>query len=389
MIASRIPFPLLVCGIAAWLGGCEASVPPPPPPPDVTVATPVQRDVSIYKEFTGNVDAMEAVDVRARVKGFLESKHFEDGSVVEKDQQLFVIEPEPYEREVDRLAAEAAAKKVELEQAEFDLDKTEELARESAATAKQLNDAQIDVARAKAALAAADASLHQAELNLEYTKVTSPIRGRISRNYVDVGNLVGAGESTLLTTVVLMAPVHVYFEVDERTIVSALGDVPVEDRFRPQEGARPFHVALPGEAGFAHEGSIDFMDNTVDAETGTIRVRGVIPNTSRLFIPGQFVRVRVPVAFREDAVLVQEAAIGADLGGKFLLIVNDQGIVEHRPVVLGQQEEDLRLIREGLEPGERYIVTGLQRARPGLPVNVTEQSTPTPETDPANTDGEG
>ncbi|MHC4964387.1 MAG: efflux RND transporter periplasmic adaptor subunit [Planctomycetota bacterium] len=212
---------------------------------------------------------------------------------------------------------------------------------------------------------AAQARVDSARLDLGYTDIRSPIDGRVSRNYVDVGNLVGAGERTLLTTVVKMDELYCYFNVPERLVLERMAARDVERRRDPD---RPFFIGLAHETGFPHEGRLDYIDNTVDTATGTITVRGIVPNDDELLFPGAFVRVRVPGGVRKDAVLVDERAIGTDLGGKYVLVVVEDNIVKHRRVTLGQLEEGMRVIEEGLGPDERYIVTGLQRARPGLPV---------------------
>jgi RND family efflux transporter MFP subunit len=212
---------------------------------------------------------------------------------------------------------------------------------------------------------AAQARVDTAKLDLGYTDVRSPIDGRVSRNYVDVGNLVGAGERTLLTTVVKMDELYCYFNVTERLVLEQLAKRAVGERRDP---IQKFFIGLAHEKGFPHEGRLDYIDNTVDTATGTITVRGIVPNDDELLFPGAFVRVRVPGGVKADAVLVDERAIGTDLGGKYVLVVGGDNIVEHRRVTLGQLDEGMRVIEEGLGPDERYIVTGLQRARPGLPV---------------------
>ncbi len=200
--------------------------------------------------------------------------------------------------------------------------------------------------------------------------MTSPIAGRTGRHLVDVGNLVGAGERTLLTTVVQMNPMYVYFNVSERLLLERLTDRSVDERRNPNA---TFTVGLPHEEGYPHEGKLDYIDNTVDTATGTLRVRGVVPNDQELLFPGAFVRIRLPAGIEENAVLVEESALGTDLGGKYVLVVGSDNIVEQRAVEIGALIDGRRVIRKGLGPDERYIVKGLQRARPGLPV--------TPQTD--------
>ena len=206
---------------------------------------------------------------------------------------------------------------------------------------------------------------------MSYTEVRSPIRGVVSRRLVDIGNLVGSGENTLLTTVAQMDPIYVYFDVSERLILEMFNEQgrTLERRSTLPEEQVPAFLGLANENGWPHEGRLDYVDNTVDANTGTIQVRGVFPNSKNVLFPGLFARIRVPTLLQEDALLVSERAIGTDLGGKYLLIVGEGDMVELRHVELGRLEDGMRVIVSGLEAGERYIINGLQRARPGLPVS--------------------
>ena len=225
--------------------------------------------------------------------------------------------------------------------------------------------------QADASLLGSKAALEQAELDVSYTEVRSPIRGVVSRRLVDIGNLVGSGENTLLTTVAQMDPIYVYFDVSERLILEMFNEQgrTFERRSTSPEEQVPAFLGLANENGWPHEGRLDYVDNTVDANTGTIQVRGVFPNSKNVLFPGLFARIRVPTLLQEDALLVSERAIGTDLGGKYLLIVGEGDMVELRHVELGRLEDGMRVIVSGLEAGERYIINGLQRARPGLPVS--------------------
>ena len=351
---------------AALLGACDRQTPATAPPaPAVTVALPQQRDTVINEDFTGTLEAIESVEIRARVEGFLESIEFEASANVEAGQPLFVIDPAPFQAALDAAAADLALKQATRDQARWDLERTEDLAERAAANPKEVLDARTKVAMAEANVKAAQAGVDRARLDLGYTRIRSPIDGRVGRNLVDVGNLVGAGERTLLTTVVKMDELYVYFNVPERLVLERLAVRAVEERREPRE---TFFIGLAHEDGFPHEGRLDYIDNTVDRATGTLTVRGVVPNDDELLFPGAFVRVRIPGDVKADAVLVDERAIGTDLGGKYVLVVGGDNIVEHRRVTLGQLDEGMRVIEEGLGPDERYIVTGLQRARPGLPV---------------------
>jgi len=359
---------LLPVIIAAITMGCQkAPEVVPPAPPEVTVATPTQQDITVYQEFVGSTEAFKSVNIRARVQGFLDKMSFVPSSYVRKGELLFVIEPEPYEAQRDRAAAGLKAAEAGLRRAESDLDRLEQAVQTNAVSQQEVTRALAERDQASAAMLEAEAALTNAQIQLDYTTVEAPIDGLVSRNYVDIGNLVGAGEATLLTTVRQIDPIYAYFEVSERFIAQAL-----EQRGghqNPGTGEEMQATLLLEETGHEIEGRIDSLENTVDAATGTIRVRGVFPNSDNKIFPGFFVRVRLPGEFLEGALLVEETALGTDLGGRYLMIVGDDNVVERRYIEPGPLQKDKkRVILSGLEPGERYITVGLQRARPGMPV---------------------
>ena len=365
-----IAAPCLSLGL---LSGCDRDVidVAAPPPPQVTVATPIRMDAQLWAEFTGTTVAMQTAEIRARVEGYLLEKDFEDSDDVEVGQVLFHIDPSLYQAEVDRTLADLAQRTAQFAQAEWDLKQVLKLAERGASTAKEVQDRTTDRALADAAVKSAEAAVAKAQLDLDYTQVRTPIAGRVSRNLVDEGNLVGAGERTLLTTVVQMDPMHVYFNVSERLLMQRLAEMENSDRQKP---STPFWIGLAHEEGYPHQGVLDFIDNTVDEATGTIEIRGVVPNDGGLLFPGAFVRVRMSAGMRENAVLVSERALGTDLGGKYVLVVVGDNIVEQRPIKIGALIDGMRVVEEGLTGDERYIVDGLQRARPGLPVNPKMQN---------------
>jgi RND family efflux transporter MFP subunit len=338
-----------------------------PAPPEVTVATPVQRDVTVFQEFTGTTEARRSVEVRARVQGFLESMEFEPSSFVPKGDVLFVIEPAPYQAQRDRAEAGLESARAGLARTESDLDRLEQAVKTNAVSQQEVTRARAERDQASAAVLQAQASLTNAEIELGYTTVTSPINGLVSRNFVDVGNLVGAGEPTLLATVRQIDPIYAYFDVSERFIASQLAESGGH-RGPTSEEEIPITLVLK-ETGYEVEGMVDAIDNTVDPATGTMQVRGIFPNPDALVLPGFFVHVRVPGELLEDAMLVEETALGTDLGGRYLMIVGKGDVIEKRYIQLGPLESDMmRVVLEGVEKGERYVSEGLQRARPGLPV---------------------
>jgi len=360
---------VVVVGFMLGCGGAPETV--APPAPEVTVATPQVRDVTVFHEFVGSTEAYESVEIRARVQGYLEKMTFVASSFVRKGELLFVIEPEPYEAQRDRASAGLKAAEAGLRRAESDLDRLEQAVRTNAVSQQEVTRARAERDQASAAMLEAQAALTNAEIQLEYTALESPIDGLVTRNYVDLGNLVGAGETTLLTTVRRIDPIYAYFEVSERFVAQIL-----EQRGGHKDPGTDAEVPatlLLKETGLEVEGRIDSLENTVDPATGTIRVRGVFPNKDAKIFPGFFVHVQLPGELLENAVLVEETAIGTDLGGRYVMVVGDDDIVERRYIEPGPLQEDkTRVVLEGLEPRERYITVGLQRARPGMPVTPKE-----------------
>ena len=368
IVRRSVCLPVVVVGIVALTTACrKAPEIAPPAPPEVTVATPTQQDVTIYHEFVGSTEAFKSVNIRARVQGFLDKMSFVPSSYVRKGELLFIIEPEPYEAQRDRAAAGLKAAEAGLARAESDLDRLEQAVETNAVSQQEVTRARAERDQASAGMLQAQAELTNAEIQLDYTTIETPIDGLVSRNYVDIGNLVGAGESTLLTTVRQIDPIYAYFEVSERFVAQVL-----EQRGGHKDPGTETDVLatlLLEETGLEIEGRIDSMENTVDAATGTIRVRGVFPNKDAKIFPGFFVRVRLPGEFLEGALLVEESALGTDLGGRYLMIIGDGDVVEKRYIEPGPLQKDkTRVILAGLEAGERFITEGLQRARPGMPV---------------------
>jgi len=333
--------------------------------PPVPVAAPFIKDVVIYYEFTGQTKAVEQVDIVARVTGYLEKINFQDGSDVKKGDILFNIEKENYQSLRDQAAAQLTSSESELARAEVDFKRFQEAVQTNAVSKQDLTTKKADLDKAKASVISSKAALAQAELNLSYTQIESPIDGRINRHMVDAGNLVGgASGNTLLATIVKLSPMHIYFNVNEALIYKALSEGLISDKQKV-----PFYFAVGNEEGFPHEGLLDYIDNKVDYTTGTITARGEFPNQDKTILPGMFVKLKVPGKVKKNAILVPETALNTDIGGKYLLIVDKENTVKRCLVKIGHLEGDMRVIESGLKPEDRYIVTGLQFVFPGMKVN--------------------
>jgi RND family efflux transporter MFP subunit len=362
---------------ASLVSACaaEAPAPPPPAPPEVTVAVPEKRDVQGYLEFTGNTVAFAEVEIVARVKGFLREIHFSPSDPVKKGQLLFSIEDEQYIADRDRAVADVRRWESELARAQADLERLQQAVESNAVSLSEVDRARADRDQADAERMAAEAQLVQAELSLSYTKIHSPMDGVVSRWFVDPGNLVGATESTVLTTVVLMQPIHAYWEMSESIFLRVLDEANRSGRAdgdnTPDEGEFPVFLGTGSDEDWPHPGSMDFADTAVDTSTGTLQVRAVFDNNRAKLFPGLFARIRMPTAMLVDAVLIRESAVGTDLGGKYVYVVGDGDMVEQRYIQLGPKEGPMIVAASGLEHGERYIINGIQRARPGLPVTPT------------------
>lgn len=349
--------------------GCEEkNVYAPPPPPQVAVSKPIQKTVTDYADFNGLTEATDYVEIRARVEGYLENINFQPGARVKAGDLLFVIDPRPFQAKLDEAKAELERRKAELKQAEATLKRKELAFKANAVSEVEVIQGRADRDVAKAAIQAALAAIDTAELNLAYTRIHAPISGRIGRELVDEGNLVGASERTLLTTIVRDDPIYVYFNVNERDLLRYQQNALRLKPSREGKASTPVYLGLSDQAGYPFEGRIDFVDNRLDPSTGTIQVRGVFDNHEHLLWPGLFARIRVPTGTRESALLVPDLALGADQRGEYLLVVNVQNKVEYRPVKTGARSGNMRVIEDGIAADDLIIVEGLQRARPDLTV---------------------
>ena len=302
-----------------------------PPPPPVTVARPLQQSVTVYAEFTGTTEAIESVEIRARVPGFLHSIHFRPAENVVQGELLFVIEQEPYKAALDRARATLQSRIADSQLAKATARRTEAAAKSRAVSKLDVLQAQAEVLTAEAAIAEAQADVRNAEIELSYTEIRAPISGRIGRNLVDEGNLVGAGEQTLLTTIVKYQPMYAYFNVNERDLLR-YGE---NRRDRGEDWVPVFELGLANEKGYPHKGRLDYIDNRVDETTGTITVRGEFPNEQGRMVPGLFARIRIPEPTRKEALLVPENALGRDQRGTYVLVTNSENVVEYRLLEIG------------------------------------------------------
>jgi len=365
--------PLLWLALA-WLTGCgQPNQYQPPPPPSVTVAKPVRQTVTNYLEETGTTESVQMVSIRARVSGYLEEQNFEAGADVTAGDVLYVIQKREYEAKLAAAQAESDSMQVALDLAELELKRQTNLVADNATAQTKVDQAKAARDGAKAALAAAGAALDQAELDLEYTAVKTPISGRVGKTLVKLGNLVGEGEATHLTTVIAYDPIFVNFNISERAFLTATRREEGDSSARPDITTIKTFMRRATDKGFPFTGHLDYADLAVDQSTGTFLVRAIFPNPNKQIIPGLFVRVRVPLGVTENAVLVPERAVGADQAGRFVMIVGDNDVVERRNIEMGAKYADMVVITDGLNGNERVVIDGLQRSRPGAKVSPNEK----------------
>ncbi len=349
---------------------------PAPPPPTVTVAQPVQRTVTDSLEFTGNTQAFKTVQLVARVVGYLEEVFFQDGQLVQEGQLLFRIQQNTYQDNLRQAEASVLQQKALLEYAETQLTRYVSLVERKGASQADVDNWRYQRDSARANLQSAEAQVNLAKLNLSYTEVKAPFDGRIDRRLKDPGNLVGAGENSALAQLNQIDPIYVYFNISDLDLARLMQVV----QGIPGQGADkkwPISIGLPLEESYPHQGQLDFASAGLTATTGTLLMRGVFPNPTGKILPGLYARVRVPVETR-TAFLVPEAAIATDQQGSYVLIVNEQNVVERRGVKTGPRAENLRVIEEGLQGTEWVITEGLVRAAPGRGVTPQRQGAAPP-----------
>ena len=360
---------------AQLLAGCDskpaASSAPPPPP--VTVARPLQKTITEWDEYTGRFTPLETVEVRARVSGFIDSVHFNEGQMVKQGDLLFVIDPRPYRLAVEQAKADVERAKAKLEIASLDVQRGAPLVRSQTLTEREFDTRKSTERDAAGQVGSAEAALKQAELNLEWTEVRAPIGGRISDKRVDGGNLITGGPTgaTLLTVIVSIDPIHFIFDGSEADFLRYIRLAAAGGRPSSRDVQNPVLVRLADETEFKHQGRMDFVDNVINPKTGTIRGRAVFDNKDGLLTPGFFGRLRL-FGGEHDALLVPDGAIASDQSSKIVFTVADDGTVGTKLIELGPMVDGLRVIRSGLAPTDRIVIDGLQRARPGQKVTAQD-----------------
>jgi RND family efflux transporter MFP subunit len=388
-----VPIPAVV--LLAILVGCNQSQQQSggPPPPTVTVATPVQRTVVDQDEYVGRFVAVNSVEVRSRLSGYLSEIQFHDGQMVKEGDLLFIIDRRPFEIALEQMRANLAQARANLAFTEGDLSRGQSLLQNKTITEQVFDQRTQAKAVATAAVAAQEAMVHSAELDLDqYSRIRSPIDGRIGDRRVAVGNLVTGGtggSNTLLATVVSVDPIRFEFTFDEQSYLRYVRYASASKEVAALNGNVPVTLELIDENDFKHSGKIDFVDNAINTSTGTIRGRAVFDNHEGIFTPGMFGRIRVPGSPPYTALLVPDSAIGSEQVRKYILVVDDTGTVRQTYVTPGQLDGGLRVIKDGLAANDRVIVNGLMRARAGIKVNAQEQqpsSQPIPQPGPAAAD---
>jgi RND family efflux transporter MFP subunit len=365
--------------LSMWLGGCgKPTAQQAPPPPTVTVSLPLRREVTDWDEFTGHLVSPETANIAARISGIIEQAPFKEGSLVKKGDVLFVIDDRPFKADLEIKKATLAKDQAQVALMQAQLARSVDLLKKKAIAQQDYDTTNAGFEQAKAQINADQAAIDTSQLNLDWTRVTAPIAGRVSRIYITVGNLVngGAGQATLLTTVVSVNPMYCYVSVPERSFLKYQAYAARTKGATVREAKIPCFVQLENEKNFPHEGEIDFIDNNLDPNTGTIQLRGVIPNANGELTPGLFAQMRITGSGPYKTLLVPDIAVGAEQNERYLMVVQKDNTVGTRKVELGELFGSLRSIVSGVQPDDRVIVNGLQLARPGAKVNPREAPIP-------------
>lgn len=373
--SSVLAVSLLTVSMSALMTGCarnEAATPNVMPAVEVGVAEVISRPVVDFDQYTGRIQAIQRVEVRPRVSGFISSVNFSEGREVKQGDILFVIDPRPYEAELKHAQAQLQHDITAANLAKIEHERAEKLLNQRAISQEQYDMRVTGNEQAQANVLASQAAVDTAQLNVSFTQIRAPISGRVSKAEITAGNLVANG-TTLLTTIVSQDPVYVEFQADEQTFLKhARQDDSSAKKSKVQSKeeaeANALWVGLANESGYPHQAKLEFVNNELDSATGAIHIRGVLSNPERKFIPGMFARVKFPQSSHHDAILIRDAAIGTDQNVRFVFVVNAENQIEYRAIKPGSLIDDLREVDEGLKPGERIVVNGLQRVRPGSPV---------------------
>jgi RND family efflux transporter MFP subunit len=364
--ASRVAF--VIFSFAA-LSACEKNSFVPPPPPKVDVAAPVRRAVTRYLEATGNTAPIKNVDLVARVQGVLQAINYQDGTFVKEGTTLFTIEPDTYKLKLEQAQAAEAGAQASLKQAEADFKRQSDLVSRQVVSQATLDTSTSARDNAQANLQQAQVNTKIAAVNYGYTNVVAPFDGIVSAHLISVGELVGAASPTQLATIVALDPIYVNFNVNEQDVLRIREEARRRGMTTNDLKSLPIEVGLQTDNGFPHRGKLDYAAPAINQSTGTLAVRGVLPNPDRVLLPGYYVRVRVPFDQQQSALLVPDVALGSDQSGRYVLVVNGEGVVEQRKVQVGPVDGDLRVIDSGLKPDDRVVIAGLLRAIPGQKVD--------------------
>jgi RND family efflux transporter MFP subunit len=357
------------CSVVLLLAACsKAPAPPAMPPSDVTVAKPIARQIVEHNVYTGRLAAIQNVSVRPRVSGYITEIPFKEGTIVKKDDLLFVIDPRPYQAALDQAAGQLAQAKAQQELSNQNFTRAQTLQATKVSSKEEFDTAATNRNQSDAQVATAQAAVNAAQLNLGFTKIISPIDGRVSREDVTIGNLV-ASDSTVLTNIVSVDPIYAYADVDEAAVINYQKLIAEGKVKSARDTSVAVDIELEGEKAFPHHGVIDFIDNQINSATGTLAVRGVFPNADGNLLPGMFVRMQIPTSGEIDALLITDRAVGSDQGQKFVYVLaGDQ--TERRPVTLGPEIDGLRVVTQGLKPDDEVVIEGLMKLRPGAPVKA-------------------